>query len=114
MAHDAVRRVAEPGVSARRLVDEAIAELGAYGLAAAEGTVVHGIGTRLDVEGDASLDAGTRFALDPAARDPDPDAERGVVRMGDWYVVTDSGCRALSDAPTSLSPTPYSEHRTSS
>lgn len=107
MAHDAVRRVAEPGVPARRVVDEAIAELGAYGLAAGAGPVVHGIDAPIDVEGDATLDAGTRFALDPAARDPDPETDRGIVRIGGWYVVTDEGCRALSDLPTSLSPHAY-------
>lgn len=114
MAHDAVRRVAEPAVPARRIVDEAIAELGAYGLAAGEGAVAHGIGTRIDFESDASLDAGTRFALDPVARDPDPDTERGIVRIGGWYAITESGCRALSDLPTSLSPAAYREYRKSS
>jgi len=108
MAHDAVRRVVEPGVPARRVVDEAVAELGAYGLAAADGPVAHGIGTAVDFSGDAPLDAGTRFALDPVARDQDPDADRGHVRIGGWYVVTDDGCRASSDLPTSLSPDAYS------
>jgi Xaa-Pro aminopeptidase len=108
MAHDAVRRVVEPGVPARRVVDEAVAELGAYGLAAADGPVAHGIGTDVDFSADAPLDAGTRFALDPAARDPDPDADRGRVRIGGWYVVTDDGCRASGDLPTSLSPAAYS------
>ena len=107
MAHDAVRRVAEPGVSARRLVDEAVAELGAYGLATGEGAVVHGLGTPVDGGSDAPLDAGTRFALDPVARDPDPETDRGLVRIGGWYVLTDSGCRPLSDLPTSLSPDAY-------
>ncbi|WP_187347727.1 M24 family metallopeptidase [Haloplanus rubicundus] len=107
MAHDAVRRVAEPDVPARRLVDEAIAELGAYGLAAGEGAVVHGLDTPIDGGSDAPLDAGTRFALDPAARDPDPEIGRGLVRIGGWYTITDSGCRALSDLPTSLSPADY-------
>ena len=107
MAHYAVRRVAEPGVPARRLVDEAVAELGAYGLATGEGTVVHGLGTPVDGGSDATLDAGTRFALDPAARDPDPETDRGTVRIGGWYVLTDSGCRPLSDLPTSLSPDDY-------
>jgi len=114
MAHDAVRRVVEPGVPARRVVDEAIAELGAYGLAVGEGAVAHGIRTRIDVESDASLAAGQRFALDPAARDPDPDADRGTVRIGGWYVVTESGCRALGDLPTSLSPDAYRTSRKSS
>lgn len=108
MAHDAVRRVVEPGVPARRVVDEAVAELGAYGLAAADGPVAHGIGTDIDFSADAPLDAGTRFALDPAARDPDPDADRGRVRIGGWYVVTDDGCRASGDLSTSLSPAAYS------
>jgi Xaa-Pro aminopeptidase len=107
MAHDAVRRVAEPGVSARRLVDEAVAELGAYGLATGEGVVVYGLGTPVDGGSDAPLDAGTRFALDPAARDPGPEMDRGTVRIGGWYVLTESGCRALSDLPTSLSPDAY-------
>jgi Xaa-Pro aminopeptidase len=107
MAHDAVRRVAEPGVPARRLVDEAVAELGAYGLATGEGAVVHGLDTPIDGEGDAPLDAGARFALDPAARDPDPETDRGLVRIGGWYALTDSGCRPLSDLPTSLSPDDY-------
>ncbi|WP_049937424.1 M24 family metallopeptidase [Haloplanus natans] len=108
MAHDAVRRVVEPGVPARRVVDEAVAELGAYGLATADGPVAHGIGTSIDFSGDTPLDAGTRFALDPAARDPDPDTDRGRVRIGGWYVVTDDGCRVSSDLPTSLSPAAYS------
>jgi Xaa-Pro aminopeptidase len=107
MAHDAVRRVAEPGVPARRLVDEAVAELGAYGLATGEGAVVHGLGTPVDGGSDAPLDAGTRFALDPTARDPDPETDRGTVRIGGWYVLTDSGCRPLSDLSTSLSPEAY-------
>jgi Xaa-Pro aminopeptidase len=107
MAHDAVRRVAAPGVSARRVVDEAVAELGAYGLATGEGDVIRGVGAGLDVSGDASLTAGQRFVLDPAARDPDPDADRGRIRIGGWYVVTDDGCRALGDLPTSLSPDAY-------
>jgi Xaa-Pro aminopeptidase len=107
MAHDAVRRVAEPGVPARRLVDEAVAELGAYGLAAGEGAVVHGLDTPIDGGSDAPLDAGTRFALDPTARDPDPETDRGVVRIGGWYTITDAGCRPLSDLPTSLSPAGY-------
>lgn len=107
MAHDAVRRVVEPGVPARRVVDEAVAELGAYGLAA-DGPLAYGIGTDIDFSADAPLDAGTRFALDPAARDPDPSADRGRVRIGGWYVVTDDGCRAAGDLPTSLSPAAYS------
>lgn len=107
MAHDAVRRVAEPGVPARRVVDEAIAELGAYGLAAGEGPITHGIGTRIDFEGDAPLQAGQRFALDPTARDPDPEPDRGAVRIGGWYAITESGPRALGELPTSLSPDAY-------
>jgi Xaa-Pro aminopeptidase len=107
MAHDAVRRVAEPGVPARRLVDEAVAELGAYGLATGEGAVVHGIGTPIDRESDEPLSAGQRFALDPAARDPDPETDRGTVRIGGWYTITESGCRPLSDLSTSLSPADY-------
>ncbi|MFB6256236.1 MAG: M24 family metallopeptidase [Haloplanus sp.] len=108
MAHDAVRHAVEPGVPARRVVDEAVAELGAYGLAAADGPVAHGIGTGIDFSTDAPLEKGTRFALDPAARDRNPDADRGRVRVGGWYVVTDDGCRASSDLPTSLSPDAYS------
>lgn len=107
MAHDAVRRVAEPGVPARRLVDEAVAELGAYGLATGDGAVARGIGTDIDVSTDASLAAGQRFVLDPTARDPDPEADRGRIRIGGWYAITDDGCRALGDLPTSLSPDVY-------
>jgi Xaa-Pro aminopeptidase len=107
MAHDAVRRVAAPGVSPRRVVDEAVAELGAYGLATGGGDVIRGVGAGLDTSGDASLAAGQRFVLDPAARDPDPDADRGRIRIGGWYVITDDGCRALGDLPTSLSPDAY-------
>jgi Xaa-Pro aminopeptidase len=111
MAHDAVRRVAAPGVSPRRLVDEAVAELGAYGLATGAGDVIRGVGSGLDASGDAageaSLVTGQRFALDPVARDPDPDADRGWIRIGGWYAVTDDGCRALGDLPTSLSPSAY-------
>lgn len=114
MAHDAVRRVAEPGVPARRIVDEAIAELGAYGLAAGEGPVAHGIGSSIDFESDASLEDGVQFALDPTGRDPDPEMDRGRVRIGGWYTITGSGCRALHDLPTSLSPDAYTESRTSS
>ncbi|MEF8855958.1 MAG: M24 family metallopeptidase [Haloplanus sp.] len=109
MAHDAVRRVAAPGVSPRRVVDEAVAELGAYGLTTGEGNVIRGVGSGLvaSAEGDASLTAGQRFVLDPAARDPDPDTDRGRIRIGGWYAVTDDGCRALSQLPTSLSPDAY-------
>mgnify|MGYP002761249031 FL=1 len=107
MAHDAVRRVAEPGVPARRLVDEAIAELGAYGLAAGESAVVHGLDAPMDGGSDEPLSAGRRFALDPTARDPDPETDRGVVRVGGWYTITDSGCQPLSGLPTSLSPDAY-------
>lgn|GEM_PF-2286077 len=106
MAHDAVRRVAEPGVPARRIVDEAVAELGAYGLAA-DGPVARGIDTSVGFESDEPLYAGQRFVLDPTAYDPDPDADRGRVRIGGWYAVADDGCRALSDLPTSLSPDAY-------
>ena len=107
MAHDAVRRVAEPGVPARRIVDEAVAELGAYGLAVDDGAVAHGIGVDIDFSTDAQLDAGQRFALDPAARDPDPETDRGRIRIGGWYVLTESDCRPLSQLPTSLSPDAY-------
>jgi Xaa-Pro aminopeptidase len=107
MAHDAVRRVAKPGVPAGRIVDEAIAELGAYGLATGEGAIAHGLGDRVDIEGDTPLERGTQFALDPVARDPDPETDRGRVRIGGWYAVADEGCRALSDLPTSLSPDAY-------
>jgi len=107
MAHDAVSRVAEPGVPARRIVDEAVAELGAYGLAAGEGPVATGIGTVIDFSSDAPLERGTRFALDPAARDPDPEADRGRVRIGGWYAITDDGCRTLDELSASLSPGAY-------
>lgn len=107
MAHDAVRRAIEPGVPARRVVDEAVAELGAYGLAVDDGAVAHGIGEDIDFSTDTQLDAGQRFVLDPAARDPDPETDRGRVRIGGWYAVTESGCRPLSDLPTSLSPDAY-------
>jgi hypothetical protein len=29
------------------------------------------------------------------------------VRIGGWYTLTDAGCRALGDLPTSLSPDAY-------
>jgi Xaa-Pro aminopeptidase len=108
MAHDAVRRVAAPGVPARRVVDEAIAELGAYGLAAGQRPVAHGVGAAVDFSGETPLEPGTRFALDPAARDPDPETDRGQVRVGGWYLLVDDGCRALGDLPTALSPDAYS------
>lgn len=107
MAHDAVRRVAEPGVPARRIVDEAIAELGAYGLAVGDGTVARGIGAGIDFSTDDPLAAGQRFVLDPSARDPDPETDRGRVRIGEWYAVTESGSRRLGALPTSLSPGAY-------
>jgi len=111
MAHDAVRRVVEPGVPARRIVDEAVAELAAYGLGTGEGAVAHGVGADTDFSADASADtdtplaAGQRFVLDPAA--VAPDADRGAVRIGAWYAVTESGCRPLGDLSTSLSPEAY-------
>ncbi|AZH26884.1 M24 family metallopeptidase [Haloplanus aerogenes] len=105
MAHDAVRRVAEPGVPARRIVDEAVAELAAYGLGTGEGAVARGLGTDIDFSTDTSLAAGQRFVLDPTA--VAPDADRGAVRIGAWYAVTDEGCRRLGDLPTSLSPDAY-------
>jgi Xaa-Pro aminopeptidase len=107
MAHDAVRRVAEPGVPARRVVDEVIAELGAYGLAPGEGDVARGLGTDLDFSAGTPLEAGQRFVLDPTARDPDHGTDRGRVRIGGWYAVTESGCRSLGEFPTSLSPDAY-------
>lgn len=107
MAHDAVRRVAEPGVPARRVVDEAIAELGAYGLVVGDGAVARGIGAGIDFSADTPLEAGQRFVLDPTARDPDTGADRRRVRIGGWYAVTESGCRSLSEFPTSLSPDAY-------
>jgi Xaa-Pro aminopeptidase len=105
MAHDAVTRVAEPGLPARRVVDEAVAELGAYGLGTAETPVARAVGDPVDFSGDAPLEAGQVFVLDPAA--VDPGANRGQVRIGTGYVVTESGCRALGDLPTSLSPDTY-------
>lgn len=110
MAHDAVRRAVEPGVPARRVVDEAVAELGAYGLAtASEGPPVARPvrGPTVDFETDASLAAGTVFALDPAATPADPGEDRGSVRVGSCYVVTEEGCRPLESTPTSLSPAAY-------
>jgi Xaa-Pro aminopeptidase len=108
MAHDAVARVVEPGVPARRVIDEAVAELGAYGLGTAEGVVARAVGGA-DVEfpSDASLAAGQTFALTPAAVDPAPDTDRGRIRIGTCYLVTDAGCRALSSLPTSLAPDAY-------
>jgi Xaa-Pro aminopeptidase len=107
MAHDAVRRVVEPGLSARRVVDEAVAELGAYGLAA-DGPVARSVGGR-DVEfsTDDHLATGDVFVLDPVATDPDPEADRGRVRIGTCYAVTESGPRPLGSTPTSLSPGAY-------
>ncbi|WP_338739921.1 M24 family metallopeptidase [Haloplanus salilacus] len=103
MAHDAVRRVVEPGLPARRVVDEAIAELGAYGLAA-DGPVARSVGSRvLDFSTDDSLDAGDVFVLDPIATETD----RGRVRIGTCYTVTESGCRPLGSTPTSLSTGAY-------
>jgi Xaa-Pro aminopeptidase len=107
MAHDAVRRTAEPGVPARRIVDEAIAELGAYGLAVGDEAVARGIGAGIDFSTDDPLDAGQRFVLDPSARDPAPETDRGRVRFGEWYALTESGCRRLGTLPTSLSPDAY-------
>nr|WP_305882778.1 M24 family metallopeptidase [Haloplanus ruber] len=108
MAHDAVTRVAEPGVPVRRIVDEAVAELGAYGLAPTEDPVARtAAGDPLDRSDDASLATGQVFALDPTAVDPDPAADRGRVRIGRYYAVTESGCRALASLPMSLSPGAY-------
>jgi len=107
MAHDAVSRVAEPGLPARRVVDEAVAELGAYGLGTAETPVARAVGDPVDFSSDAPLEAGQVFTLAPAAVDPDPETDRGQVRIGTCYVVTESGCRALGDLPASLSPGAY-------
>ncbi|MFB6195965.1 MAG: hypothetical protein ABEI80_07315, partial [Haloplanus sp.] len=110
MAHDAVRRVAEPGLPARRVVDEAVAELGAYGLAA-DGPVARPVGGAadgLDFATDGALEPGQVFVLDPVATDPDPGApDRRRVRIGEWYAITESGCRPLGETPTSLSPAAY-------
>lgn len=107
MAHDAVRRVVEPGLSARRVVDEAVAELGAYGLAA-DGPVARAVGgCDRDFSTDDPLAAGDVFVLDPIATDPDPETDRGRVRIGSCYAVTASGCRPLGSTPTSLSPGAY-------
>ncbi|WP_092635816.1 M24 family metallopeptidase [Haloplanus vescus] len=102
MAHDAVGRVAEPGVTVQRITDEAIAELGAYGLAPGEGPVVR----PLDGSDSEEFEVGDRFVLDPAATDPDPDTER-CVRVSGRYVVTDDGCRREESVSTSLSPSAY-------
>ena len=108
MAHDAVSRVAESGRPAGRLVDEAVAELGAYGLAPGETPVARtAAGDPIDRSDETSLAAGQVFVLDPAAVDPDPAADRGRIRIGRYYVVTESGCRALAPLPTSLSPGAY-------
>jgi Xaa-Pro aminopeptidase len=110
MAHDAVRRIVEPELPARRVVDEAVAELGAYGLAAADSgpPVARPVGASApDFGTDAPLAAGQVFALDPAVTPVDPDEERGPVRVGSCYAVTDAGCRPLGSAPTSLSPAAY-------
>jgi len=107
MAHDAVRRVAEPGVPARRIADEAVAELGAYGLAVGDGAVARGVDAGTDFSTDTPLEAGQEFVLDPTARDPDPETDRGRVRVGEWYAVTESGCRRLGTLPASLSPAAY-------
>ena len=107
MAHDAVRRVAEPGLPARRVVDEAVAELGAYGLAT-DGAVARSIGgTDVDFSTDDALIAGDVFVLDPVATDPDPGTDRGRIRIGTCYAATESGCRPLGATPTSLSPGAY-------
>ncbi|WP_251342380.1 M24 family metallopeptidase [Haloplanus halophilus] len=105
MAHDAVVRAAEPGVPARRVVDEAVAELGAYGLGTAEVPVAWSVGEGPAFPSETPLAAGETFALAPAAVDPGGD--RGRVRIGTCYVVTESGVRALGDLPTSLSPGAY-------
>ncbi|MFB6101837.1 MAG: M24 family metallopeptidase [Haloplanus sp.] len=108
MAHDAVRRIAEPGRPARRVVDEAVAELGAFGLAAAESPVAEPVGASTpDFSTDTPLDPGTVFALRPVAVAPGDD--RGRIRIGRCYAVTESGCRSLDDIPTSLSPSAYTE-----
>ncbi|WP_248895243.1 M24 family metallopeptidase [Haloplanus halobius] len=108
MAHDAVRRVVEPTLPARRVVEEAVAELGAYGLTAA-GDVARGVrvadGDPPDFSTDDSLAAGQVFALAPTATAPAPD--HGHVRIGTCYAVTESGCRVLDATPTSLSPVAY-------
>jgi hypothetical protein len=89
MAHDAVRRIVEPELPARRVVDEAVAELGAYGLAAA--------------------DSGPPVARPVGGPGPDfgTDAPLAAVRVGSCYAVTEAGCRPLGSAPTSLSPAAY-------
>ncbi len=94
MAHDAVGRIAEPGVPVDRLVSEAIAELGAYGLAPGDGAVVRCL--------DGDLSVGDEFVLDPAAHDPETPGRH--VRISARYVVTEGGCRRLESVPTSLSP----------
>jgi Xaa-Pro aminopeptidase len=110
MAHDAVRRTVEPSVPARRVVEEAVAELAAYGLAAAESgpAVARPVGgSAPDFETDAPLEAGQAFVLDPAAEQLDPDDDRGRVRVSSCYVVTEDGCRPVGATPTSLSPAAY-------
>jgi Xaa-Pro aminopeptidase len=108
MAHDAVSRVVEPGVPARRVVDEAVAELGAYGLGTADAPVAWAVGDgSVEFPSDAPLEAGQAFALAPVAVDPDPETDRGRVRIGTCYLVTESGCRSLGTLPTSLSPAAY-------
>jgi Xaa-Pro aminopeptidase len=114
----AARRAAlaavEPGVPARRVHEEAAAELAAYGFpvdyGAAAGfvhAVGHGVGLALHeapgMRSGATLDAGATLAIEPGVYDPSV----GGVRVEDVVVVTDGGAELLVDRPTGLSPAAY-------
>ena len=109
----AAERQLEPGVDVSTVETEAIAEVGAYGFAVASDEeamvaravgVTHGVGLSTHeppVRGSTSeLSPGSVIAVETGVVDPD----RGAVRLGTVFEVSEEGAETLVEYPFSLSP----------
>ena len=107
----AVRRI-DPGVDVATVKGEAVAEVGAYGFAVSPDdaaptgatATVHGVGL-LPYESPASgskseLTSGSVIAVETGVDDP----ERGSVRLGTVFELSEEGAETLVEYPFSLSP----------
>lgn len=103
---ESARRVAlaelEPGTSLRWVHSEAVAEASSFGLPAADGDRVSGVGLSRREAPSLADDAavGHVVALEPRTTDD----EHGTVTLADLAVVTEDGCELLVDCSTSLVP----------
>jgi Xaa-Pro aminopeptidase len=101
-AHRVALSELEPGASLRWVHSEAVAEASSFGLTAAGGDRVYGVGLarreRPSLANDATV--GNVVALRPSATDDG----RGTVALADLAVVTEEGCELLVDCSTSLVP----------